>query len=160
MWDFKNIQWKPLLLALAAPLGVGAAAALLTQGGMAAFRDMSQQPPLSPPAWVFPVVWTVLYTLMGIASYLVYIRGGAQAGPALGAYAMQLAVNFAWPLLFFGVGAYLAAAVWLAALLALAAVTAVRFYRVDPTAGWLLAPYLIWLVFAEYLNIGVYLLNR
>lgn len=156
-----KIQWKKLLIAIVIPLAVGALAGFLTMGGMEAF-DAAAQPPLSPPDWVFPVVWTILYTLMGIASYLVSTSGAdsRQISSALSAYGFQLALNFFWPFIFFNMRSYLLAAIWLIALLILVIVTAVRFYRIRPAAGWLLVPYIVWLLFAAYLNIGVYILNR
>lgn len=157
---FLKIRWKELLACLAVPLAVGGASAFLTRDGMAAFSSL-KQPPLSPPQWLFPVAWTALYLLMGAASYLVKTSGGPAAAVrrALGAYGVQLAVNFFWPFLFFGLGWYLAALIWLVLLWALIAVTMARFSRVSRTAAWLLLPYLLWTAFAVYLNLGVYLLN-
>ena len=111
-----KINWKPLLIALAIPLAVGGLATLLS-GGMADYKAL-EQPPLSPPGWVFPVVWTVLYLLMGYASYRVYTAGMSPAltKKALRFYAAQLALNFLWPIVFFGFEWYLAAFVILVAL--------------------------------------------
>lgn len=120
-----------------------------------------RQPPLSPPMWLFPVVWTILFLLMGLASYLVYQsnRTRAQKRSALGLYALQLAVNFVWPILFFNLNWWLAAFLWLVMLWALIWFTAIAFHRCRPLAGMLLAPYLGWVAFAGYLNFGIYLLN-
>ena len=156
-----KLDLKKLLPCLAIPLAGGGLSAWLTHRGMQEFRNLPQ-PPLSPPGWAFSVAWTILYLLMGLASYLVYTDDGPRAGiqAALWSYGIQLAMNFFWPLLFFNGQAFLAAAIWLAALLVLAAGTVLRFYHVRPAAGKLMAPYLVWLVFALYLNVGVYLLNR
>lgn len=154
-----KMNWKPLLIALAIPLAVGGLAALLS-GGMADYKAL-EQPPLSPPGWVFPVVWTVLYLLMGYASYRVYTAGMSPAltKKALRFYAAQLALNFLWPIVFFGFEWYLAAFVILVALWILILLTLRLFTAIDETAGDLLIPYLLWVTFAGYLNLGVYLLN-
>ena len=155
-----KIRWKPLLISIAIPLAVGGVSALLTRNSMEAFGQLNQ-PPLAPPAWLFPVVWTLLYTLMGIASYLVYASHGPRraVNRALTLYAAQLAVNFFWSLIFFNARAYLAAFLWLLLLWGLILATIAAFYRRSPTAAYLLIPYLLWVTFAGYLNLGIYLLN-
>nr|WP_302651769.1 TspO/MBR family protein [uncultured Agathobaculum sp.] len=152
---------KALIICLLIPLAVGGLAALFTMGSMEHFAAL-EQPPLSPPGWVFPVAWTVLYLLMGLASFLVWKSAAppAQKKRALTLYGVQLAVNFVWPLLFFRAGLYGFALIWLVLLLVLVIETAIAFDRIDKRAAWLLAPYLAWLVFAAYLNVGVWLLNR
>ena len=152
---------KALIICLLIPLAVGGLAAWLTMDSMAQFAALAQ-PPLSPPGWVFPVVWTILYLLMGWASFLIWKSGAPQAAKrrALGPYGVQLAVNFVWPLLFFRAGLYGFALIWLVILLVLVAETMLAFGRIDRRAAWLLAPYLLWLLFAAYLNAGVWLLNR
>ena len=126
---------------------------------MAAF-DSVTKPPLSPPAWLFPVVWTILYVLMGIASYLVLTSNmPARSRTALGVYAAQLFFNFFWSLIFFNLENYLFAFVWLVILWLLILLNTVLFYRIDKRAGYLLIPYIIWVTFAGYLNFGIYLLN-
>lgn len=152
---------KALIICLLIPLAVGGLAAWLTMDSMAQFAALAQ-PPLSPPGWVFPVVWTILYLLMGWASFLIWKSGAPQAAKkrALGLYGAQLAVNFVWPLLFFRAGLYGFALIWLVILLVLVAETMLAFGRIDRRAAWLLATYLLWLLFAAYLNAGVWLLNR
>ena len=155
-----KINWKKLLISLGIPVGVGAVAALLTGGGMEEY-GMMNQPPLSPPGWLFPVVWTILYLLMGYASYRV-ATSGADSGKirrALTLYGAQLAVNFLWPLVFFGLGWYLVAFFILILLWVLILLTMRAFSEIDEVAGNLLLPYLLWVTFAGYLNFGVYLLN-
>ena len=151
---------KYLLVCLAVPLAVGGLSALLTRDGMEKFKSLNK-PPLTPPGWVFPVVWTILFVLMGTASYLVWKNGRPRqaARRALTLYGVQLAFNFLWSMLFFNRGLYLAAFFELIALWLLILMTAVRFYRLSRTAGYLLAPYLLWVTFAGYLNFGVHLLN-
>ena len=152
-------QTKKLLLALALPLAVGGLATLLS-GGMELYKDLNQ-PPLSPPGWVFPVVWTVLYLLMGYSSYRVAVADApAQLRKqALLAYGLQLAANFLWPIIFFGGKLFLTAFFLLLALWLLILWTIFRFTKVDETAADLLLPYLLWVSFALYLNLGVFLLN-
>ena len=151
---------KRLILCLAVPLVVGAAAGLLTQNSMETFEAL-KQPPLSPPGWLFPVVWTALYLLMGISSYLVCVSDAAreEKARALWAYGVQLAFNFLWPIFFFNLAWYLFAFAWLVALWILILITALRFRRIRSLAGRLLIPYLLWVAFAGYLNLGIYLLN-
>ena len=153
-------KYKPLLVCLAVPLAVGGLSALLTRGGMD-FYETAAKPPLSPPGWVFPVVWTLLYLLMGVSSYLVWREKTAPGRrAALRVYGAQLVVNFVWPLLFFLARAFLPAFLWLLLLAALVVVMLRRFDRVSSRAAWLQFPYLFWCLFAAYLNFGVYLLNR
>ena len=155
-----RIKWKQLVICLAVPLAVGALAGLLGREGMEAYKGI-YKPLLAPPGWVFPVVWTILYVMMGLASYLVYTSAASpeRIRRAMTAYVLQLAANFIWPLIFFALGAYLIAFLWLILLFALALVCALRFGYIDARAGKLMAPYLVWLFFAAYLNLGVYLLN-
>ena len=151
-------KWKLLILCIALPLAVGALSAFLTRGGMSDF-DRVLQPPLAPPAWLFPVVWTILYTLMGISSYLV-LTSGDPSKYALLLYFVQLILNFFWSLIFFGLQNYLFAFVWLVALWAAILGTIFLFSRSSKTAALLMIPYLLWVTFAGYLNFGIYLLNR
>lgn len=153
-----NIKWKSLLINIVIPLAVGGVASLITMGG---FKDYSSvvKPPLSPPPWLFPVVWTILYILMGISSYLVYEKNDADNKKALTLYAIQLALNFIWPIFFFGFDAYFFSFILLIILWVFVLLTIISFYKTNKLAGLLMIPYLIWLTFAAYLNLGVYLLN-
>ncbi len=154
-----KIDWKKLLISLAIPLAVGGLATVLS-GGMGSYKIMNQ-PPLSPPGWVFPVVWTILYLLMGYASYLVYISGKnpEDIRKALILYGAQLFFNFLWPIVFFGFGWYLTAFFVLVVLWVLIYLTMRRFAAINERAGDLLLPYILWVTFAGYLNLGVFLLN-
>lgn len=154
-----KIKWKQLIVCLAIPLAVGGFATLLT-GGMQQYNQF-RQPPFSPPGWLFPVVWTILYLLMGYASYRVLTSGAdpRQIRKALTLYGAQLALNFLWPLVFFGLEWYLAAFIILLALWVLIFLTIRAFSDIDERAGDLLLPYILWVTFAAYLNAGVYLLN-
>ena len=153
----KNL--KKRLLSWVIPLAVGGLATLLS-GGMDTYRVINQ-PPLSPPAWVFPLVWSALYIAMGEASYRVLTSGADknQIKKALIAYGVQLFLNFLWPLFFFGGQMYLTAFIILILLWVAIFLTPRRFSRIDENAGDLLLPYLLWVTFAGYLNLGVFLLN-
>ena len=152
-----KIQWRKLIGCLAIPLAAGGLSALLTRGSMESFEALNK-PTLSPPGWLFPVVWTVLFVLMGIAYYLAAVSGGPNR-TALTIYGVQLLFNFVWPLLFFRLAQYLPAFIWLVILWVLILVTAVLFYRISKPAGYLMLPYLAWVAFAGYLNLAIFLLN-
>lgn len=161
MFMKQKIRYGPLAAALAIPLAVGGLAAFLTREGMAYFKIVLK-PPLSPPAWVFPAVWTVLYLLLGAASYLVWASGASAArrDRALTVYGMGLALNLLWPIVFFTMRFYFTAFLVLLLLWVLAVVTALLFSCIEEKAGKLLIPYIVWLTFAAYLNVGVWVLNR
>ena len=152
------IKLKPLLLSLLISLGTGGLAALFTGNSMEFYQSL-KQPPLSPPGWVFPLAWTILYSPMGVAAYLVWMRDSTGRNGALFFYGLQLIFNFVWPLLFFNARAYLASLIWLLLLWVLILITTARFFQETKAAGWLMIPYLLWVAFAGYLNAGVWLLN-
>lgn len=156
-----KLNFKRLLICIAIPLLVGVVAGFLTRNSMETFA-MVEKPPLAPPAWLFPVVWTILYTLMGIASYLVLQSDAStqEKQSAITVYFYQLIVNFLWPVFFFNLGWYLFAFFWLLLLWILVFITLRRFYEISKTAGYLLVPYLVWLTIAGYLNLGIWYLNR
>ena len=154
-----KIDWKKLIICVAIPLAVGGLAAFLTMGAMDDFGSL-KQPPLSPPGWLFPVVWTILYTLMGVASYFVLTSGKpARSKTALTVYGVQLFFNFLWSIIFFDLGWYLFAFFWIIALWLLIILTTVLFRRISKPAGYLMIPYILWVSFAAYLNLGIYILN-
>lgn len=161
---FRVINGKEIVrfvIAVALPLAVGGLAALLTQNSRAMYAAL-QKPPLAPPGWLFPVVWTILYILMGIASYLVYRHGydKPHVRDALGFYALSLAINFLWPLVYFRFGLLFAAFWVLLALWLVVGITTAKFYRISHAAGLLMLPYWLWVTFAGYLNLATWLLNR
>ena len=156
MWN----KYRPYVGFSAAALAVGGFSALLTGGAMRNFSALNQ-PPLSPPGWIFPVVWTLLYVLMGVGMAIVWREtSGRERKRAVEAWALQLAANFFWTILFFRLEARLLAFFWLVVLLVLAARMACIFDRRSALAGRLQLPYLAWLTFAGYLNFAVWLLNR
>lgn len=154
-----KINWKKLLICLAIPLAVGGLSTLLS-GGMDSYQVLNQ-PPLSPPGWVFPIVWTILYLLMGYASYRILVSNAPRDDikKALTFYGIQLFLNFLWPLVFFGLQWYWAAFALLLLLWVFIYLTMHLFGLIDDTAENLLIPYLLWVTFAGYLNLGVALLN-
>lgn len=154
-----KIQWKALIVCILIPLIVGTSSALLTKDGMTRFETI-EKPPLSPPAWLFPIVWTILYIAMGTASYLVFSGGKPQrAKTALGIYGIQLVFNFFWSVIFFNLEEYLISFIWLILLWIFIVAAAVLFYSVSKAAGYLMLPYILWVTFAGYLNAGIYFLN-
>ena len=155
-----KLNKKLLAICIALPLLVGGVSALLTRESMMLFESV-QKPPLSPTGWLFPVVWTILYTLMGIASYLVLTSEAPkeEVGRAINVYLYQLLVNFLWSTWFFNLQWYFFAFFWLVLLWVMILVTTVRFYKISKPAGYLMVPYLLWVTFAGYLNLGIALLN-
>lgn len=153
----KNI--KALILSILISVGVGTLAGYLTMDSMQAY-DAVAKPDLVPPNWVFPIVWTILYILMGISAYLVYVSDSSYRNQALRIYAIQLVMNFLWSIIFFNLQMYLLAFVWLLLLLGMIVLMIVSFYQVNKTAAYLQIPYLIWVLFAGYLNLSIYLMNR
>jgi len=162
--SFKVIRLKTVigaLVAIAIPLAIGGLAAFLTQNS-STFYAALQKPPLSPPGSIFPYIWTVLYILIGISSYIVYRRGFSNAfvRDALSYYAASLIFNFLWPIVFFRFE-MLFGAFWVLLLLWLATgIATAKFYRINHVAGLLMLPYWLWITYAGYLNLGVWLLNR
>ncbi len=155
----KNI--KAYAIGIIIPVAVGLAAAFLTRNNMDIYQNI-QKPPLAPPAILFPIVWTILYILMGISSVRIYnsAADSTEKTRALFIYGLQLAVNFFWSIWFFNLQAYLLSFVWLVILWLLLLAMIVRFYRIDPPAAWLQLPYLLWVTFAGYLSFMIYWLNR
>ena len=154
-------NWKSYLFWILLAEAVGALSGWLTREGMQLYAQTIVKPPLSPPGWVFPIVWTILYALMGIGAAKIY-----QAPPSgnrslgLNLFVVQLVVNFFWSPIFFNLQAYGFAFVWLLLLWGLVLWMSLVFRKVDPTAAKLQIPYLLWLTFAAYLNLGVRYLNR
>ncbi len=153
-------NWKTLLLCLAVPLAAGGIGALLAGGFRESYGAM-YKPLLSPPGWVFPVVWTVLYLLMGYAGWLVLTSDASEPRRrrALTVFGVQLLLNLLWPLLFFRLGWYGFAFVWLLLLILAVLLCLLLFRYIVKRAGDLLVPYLLWLFFAAYLNLGAAILN-
>ncbi len=153
-------NFKSYVFFILVSLGTGLLSALLTMGNMNLYREITR-PPLSPPAILFPIVWTVLYILTGVGAAMVHTRAHpGTAGPVLAVFFLQLAVNFFWSLIFFNLRAWLWAFVWLLILWGLIFVMIKRFGTVSPLAAKLQLPYLLWVTFAGYLTLAIYILNR
>jgi tryptophan-rich sensory protein len=153
---------RPYIISTAITLGVGALSALLTRGSMEAYRNINK-PPLNPPLIVFPIVWTVLFILMGISSAIVYTKRNENqedAYSALRIYGLQLAVNFFWSIIFFNMQAYLFSFIWLLLLWGLIITMITQFRKIDFSAAYIQIPYLLWVTFAGYLNLMIYILNK
>ena len=146
---------------IAAAETVGILSAVFSRMGMQVYRDAVMKPPLSPPGILFPVVWTILYALMGIGAARVYAAGpGSDRNAALNVFVAQLVVNFFWSLIFFCAQAFGFALLWLVLLWVLIIAMIIFFRRVDKPAALLQIPYLLWVTFAAYLNYGVWQMNR
>lgn len=156
-----KINKRLLLICIAIPLSVGIVAGLLTKNSVEVFAIL-EKPPLAPPAWLFPVVWTILYILMGISSYIILTSDASREKieDAIKIYIYQLIVNFLWPTFFFNFQWYLFSFVWLVLLWILVFIMIRKFYDISKAAAYLNVPYIIWLTFAGYLNAGIWLLNR
>lgn len=145
-----------ILLAEAA----GGLAGWLTREDVRIYTDSIAQPPLSPPPLVFPVVWTILYALMGIGAARVALTADTlERRHELWIFGLQLAMNFFWSILFFRFQMFGLALIWLAALWGVILWMITVFARVEPWAARLQIPYLVWVAFAGYLNLGVWILN-
>ncbi len=152
------IRAKPLLICLAIPLAIGALSGFLSKDGMDTFQKL-QQPPLSPPAIVFPIVWTILYLLMGISCYSILLSRCPSRRLSLFLYGTQLFLNFLWPLTFFNLQEFLLSFLLLLIIWGIVILMMISFYSCNKCAALLQIPYLIWLTFAGYLNLSIYLLN-
>ena len=140
---------------------MGALSGWLTRAATAAYSTSILKPPLSPPGWVFPAVWTILFALMGIGAVKVYLSPSSAARSlGLNLFIAQLAVNFFWSPIFFNRQAFGFAFFWLLLLWGLVLAMILVFRKTEPAAAKLQIPYLIWLTFAAYLNLGVWYLNR
>ena len=155
---FKN--WKPYVFFIALSEGVGFLSGWLSREGQRIYPNIASLPPLAPPGWVFPVAWVLLYALMGYGAARVY--SASEQGSrnwALNLFLIQLVVNFFWSPIFFNARSYGFAFFWLLLLLALVAAMTYFFGKVDRKAALAQVPYLLWLLFAAYLNYGVWKLN-
>lgn len=154
-----KIKYTELFIFIVSAELVGALSALIT-GDFAGFFDRYASPLLMPPAWLFPIVWAVLYALMGISAYLIYFSDGStDKKRALWIYAAQLAVNFSWSIVFFKYEKLWAGAAVIILLIVLVMLMITAFKKISPTAAWLNVPYLLWLIFAAYLNIATAVIN-
>lgn len=155
-----KIEWKPLIISLIIVFGVSGLSSLITNRGMDSF-DMLKKPPLSPPDIVFGIVWPILFLLMGISAYLVYVSQASEKDKknSLFLYGLGLFINFFWTIIYFNLEMRLFAFIWLLLLWVVVLCMIREFFKVNKLAGLLQIPYLIWLTFAAYLNLGTVILN-
>ena len=153
-----KINWKKLILIIIVTFLVGSFFSIFTMNNMDTFSELNK--PIEIPGILFPIVWSILYLLMSISYYIVSNKKDEDKKEAEVSYAIQLIINSLWSLIFFGFDAYLFAFIWLLLLLISIIIMIIRFYKVDKSAAYLQIPYLLWVIFAGYLNISIYFLNR
>lgn len=146
-----------LIIAILIPIAVGTLSALFSRN-MSSYSTLNK-PPVNPPGFIFPIVWIILYILMGISSYIIYESDSPEKWKALKTYAIQLFFNFWWSIIFFRFSLYFLAFLWLLALIILISVMIYQFYRINQLSSYLQIPYLLWCLFAAYLNFMIYRLN-
>jgi len=160
LYYMKKSAWLICLLSIVIALGIGFAGAFFTTPQIATWYATLVKPALNPPAWIFGPVWTLLYILMGVASYLIWEKRKQQGAKTfLIAYVVSLILNFLWSLVFFGGHQTLAAAVIVILLWGTIVGLIITAMKIDKLASYLLIPYLLWVSFATYLNIAIFLLN-
>lgn len=155
------MKHKNVLLSVVIALAVGGLSALLTSGNMDLYSEIIK-PPLAPPSALFPIVWTALYILMGISAAIIYNEKDAkpdEVKSALTVYGINLFLNFFWSIIFFNMRAFLLSFIWLVVLWIIILAMIIKFYKIKPIAGILQIPYLLWVTFAGYLNLAIFLLN-
>lgn len=156
----KKANWKTYAVWIVLAEAVGGLSGWLTREGTKIYNATVQQPPLSPPSIVFPIVWGILFVLMGIGAARIYASPASDArSRSLLLFFIQLAFNFFWSIIFFNLQNFGFALLWLIALWVLILRMILSYRKVDPLAAWLQVPYLLWVTFAAYLNFGVWLLN-
>ena len=157
----KKQPWKHYAFWILLSEAAGVLSAFLSQGAMRLFSETVTQPPFTPSAVIFPIVWAILYALMGIgAARISLTKNSSERNNGINLFIAQLIVNFFWSLIFFNAQAYGLAFIWLLLLWCLVLAMILQFNKVDPLAAKLQIPYLIWLTFAAYLNFGVWYLNK
>lgn len=149
-------KWRSIFY-IFLPIVLGGIVGVITSGSFSSYANL-ERPPLSPPGWLFPIVWSILYLLMGVSYYL-YKREYEENGLVDRVYYAQLFVNLVWPIIFFGWELRLAAVIWIILLLGLVGYMIYLFWNRKKVSAYLNIPYIIWVLFATYLTIGVYVLN-
>lgn len=154
----KTVNLRKLIPCLLIPIFVGLIAQLFTRNSKELYLSL-QKPPLSPPAIIFPFVWTCLYILLGLASYYIEESGICDKKRPRQLYGGTLLLNLLWPIVFFALEWYALACVIIIAMVVLAAITVYFYYNCDKNAAYVFLPYVVWVLYATYLNIGVAVLN-
>lgn len=159
MFDsFKKVNWKQLIISILFAEGIGLLAGFFTRNSSDVYQTLIK-PPFSPPGYIFPIVWTVLYALMGISAYIIYTSDSEKKDEALTVYLLQLLLNFSWSIFFFSLNQYLLAFFVLLLLWVMILIMIGKFSEISPIAAYLQIPYLLWVTFAGYLNLAIYFLN-
>ena len=153
-----KINWKKLIIITIITFIVGSFFSWFTMNNMDTFKELEK--PINVPGLLFPIVWSILYLLMSISFYRVLQSDDENKKPQVISYIVQLIINSLWSLIFFGFEAYLVAFIWIIILLISVIIMIINFYKIDKKAAYLNIPYVLWIIFAAYLNIGIYLLNR
>lgn len=151
-------KYKYIILNIAISLGIGGLSAFFTMNSMDIYQNINR-PKLAPPGYIFPIVWTILYVLMGISSYLIHRSNHKNKETALIIYYFQLLINFSWPIFFFNYRNFLLALAILFILNILVIILIKVTYSINHLASYLLIPYLIWILFALYLNFWIFIHN-
>lgn len=154
----KKINWKRLIIIIIITFIVGSFFSFFTMNNMDTFKELKK--PINVPGVLFPVVWSIIYLLMSISCYIITTKDDKNKDNAIIWYGIQLIINSLWSLIFFGFSAYLFSFIWIILLLAIVIIMIVKFYKIDKTAAYLNIPYVLWILFAGFLNLGIYILNR
>lgn len=150
---------KEEIISLLIPLVGGFLSGLISISGIREFNSLTK-PFLTPPGFVFPIVWTILYVLMGIGSYLIYNENDYHSSCCLKIYLLNLFVNFLWSPIFFGLNLRLFSFIWILLLDFIVVYMIICFYKVNKKAAYFQIPYLLWVLYATYLNLAFYIINR
>lgn len=157
----EKFNFLDLLINIAIPLGGGLLVGYINKGSMDIYNNL-EKPIFAPPSIVFPIVWPILYILMGIAAYRIRMLGkeGQNVASGLFTYYIQLLLNFLWPFIFFSFRLYGISFIELVILLIFIIITFIHFIIKDKVSGFLLIPYLLWTTYAGALNFFIWLLNE
>lgn len=154
----KNINLKKLIFYIVITILIGALPSVFVFKDMSIYNELNK-PPLSPPSIVFPIAWTILYILMGISIYRIMMSENINKDEARLIYFIQLITNAVWTPIFFGAKEYFLAFLWIVMLIVFVVAMIIKFFKIDKLSAYLQIPYLIWLIFASYLNFNIFVLN-
>lgn len=155
----KNIDYKKLILYIVITIVIGNLPSIFIFNEISSVYDLINKPPLSPPGILFPIIWLILYILMGISYYIVIKKGEKYSGEVKLIYFLQLIINALWTPIFFYFKQYFLAFTWILMIIVLVIFMITKFYKIDKKAAYLQLPYIVWLIYAAYLNFGVFVLN-
>ncbi|MBP3635767.1 MAG: tryptophan-rich sensory protein [Bacilli bacterium] len=154
----KKIDFKKLFFYIFITILIGTIPSVFVFGNMSSY-ELLNKPALSPPGLVFPIAWTILYILMGISIYRIMMSDNKRKNDAKLIYFIQLVINALWTPIFFGFNEYFLAFLWIIMLILLVITMIMIFFKIDKISSYLNIPYLLWLLFASYLNFGIFVLN-